>query len=868
MSGILIRNLKPENIKQGVEILNVKGTFEGGGSATVNNQDITVDSSIVEQTFTAGEGYTGLGTVTVNPYTLETKSVDSSTVSQTITTDKGLSSVTVNPYVLETKSVDSSTVSQTVTSQTGMSSVTVNPYTLGTKTVDPSTSQQTVVTSTYDGMSSVTVNAVTSSIDPNIQASNIKQGETILGVTGTFDGQGTDWILDAKNTADAVINSDTEGLSSVNYGMMNLFENSNVKTAVFTNTTATAQSSFDRILRADTNLQTVSFPNLTSVTGPYCFNLSFENCSGMQRISFPALTTINANYAFYQALRGTSSNLVMEFPELQTITGDQAFTQLRYGINGFYPQFPKLRDVSGNNAFSNFHENAGGSSSPVPYELPELRTVNGPYAMCNFCLGGRGGVSSLSLPKLEEINRYGNAAFQGLSTNNSRMRSLSMPKLQYCNGSNTPFRWMWQSVSSSPGNTITTTPEFFKYSGSSMYEIQAYLGTINIVTDGYTYLGGWNPSTVHLNFNGTVVNNNDLTDANILHILTKLGEVTDYDQVHYTVNFTLRTITDNANLDYTNAIAKLTTAGWTVTGLTIDAPQNITLNSSSRINLYSGEDTIDFDALGSWTASVDDNDVSLSSYSGSAGTGIQLTVTAAQGFTGPAVVTLTCEGTSVTVTVVNSQIQLITSITTNGDRITTVPMRKQNTVAKCDVQAISQDANFSSYFICPSDANDRTAFRLAEYNYPYGGGTHNIYGSVNLSYYSSQQLVSITPYTRHSSLVFGCFKDNVNNLVLDADGGSATSNWQWGSSYTALSTAALQIAGSLYGSGSSVKIWSIKIYEDWDNTIVGGNNTGGNDKVLVHDYVPAYNGSEYGLYDKIDDVFYPGDTGGLITGEW
>lgn len=724
MSGILIRNLKPENIKQGVEILNVKGIFEGGGSATVNNQDITVDSSIVEQSFTAGEGYTGLGTVNVNPYTLETKSVDSSTVSQTVITDKGLSSVTVNPYVLETKSVDSSTVSQTITSDAGMSSVTVNPYvletksvdsstvqqtitsnedglssvtvnpytlesktvdsstvaqlitpdnndglssvtvnpyvldsktvdsstvsqtvtssedglssvtvnpytleaktvdsstvsqtvtsqqgmssvtvnpytldsktvdsstvsqtvnssedglssvtvnpyTLGTKTVDPSTSQQTVVTSTYDGMSSVTVNAITSSIDPNIQAGNIKQGETILGVTGTFDGQGTDWILDAKNTVNAVINSDTEGLSGTNYGMMNLFESSNVKTAVFTNTTATAMHSFNRIFKGDTNLQTVSFPNLTSVTGSSCFNLAFESCSGLQSISFPALTTITGSNAFYRALQGTPSNLVMEFPELQTINGEQAFGQVRYGINGFYPQLPKLRDVSGNGAFANFFENGGGPSNPVPYELPELRTVNG-SAMGNFCISGRGGVSSLSLPKLEEINRYGSEAFQGLSARNSGMRSISMPKLQYCNGSNVPFRWMWQSVSSSPGNTITTTPEFFKYTSSSDYGIQAYLGTINLVTDGYTYLGGWHPNTVmHLNFNNTYVNNNDLTDANILHILTKLGEVTDYDQVNYQVNFTSRTIQDTADLDYTNAIAKLTDAGWTVTGLTI-----------------------------------------------------------------------------------------------------------------------------------------------------------------------------------------------------------------------------------------------------------------------------------------------------------
>lgn len=40
----------------------------------------------------------------------------------------------------------------------------------------------------YDGLSKVTVNAVTSAIDSNIQAGNIKKDVTILGITGNFQG--------------------------------------------------------------------------------------------------------------------------------------------------------------------------------------------------------------------------------------------------------------------------------------------------------------------------------------------------------------------------------------------------------------------------------------------------------------------------------------------------------------------------------------------------------------------------------------------------------------------------------------------------------------------------------------------------------
>lgn len=60
-------------------------------------------------------------------------------------------------------------------------------FNIQTKTIGPSTATITYVPSDgYNAMSSITVNKVTSSIDNNIKAANIKQGIIILGVTGSF----------------------------------------------------------------------------------------------------------------------------------------------------------------------------------------------------------------------------------------------------------------------------------------------------------------------------------------------------------------------------------------------------------------------------------------------------------------------------------------------------------------------------------------------------------------------------------------------------------------------------------------------------------------------------------------------------------
>lgn len=149
-----------------------------GDEINLQDKTITVNGSI-----TADEGYDGLGTVTVAvPDTtpdLQDKTVIPTSSQQIIMADEGYD---------------------------GLGTVTVKWVSLQHGYIDPSGSTQTIYPTTgYTGFSEVTVNAVTSSIDSNIQPSNIRKGVTILGVTGTYEGEsGTIYEVTIHNTNNGI----------------------------------------------------------------------------------------------------------------------------------------------------------------------------------------------------------------------------------------------------------------------------------------------------------------------------------------------------------------------------------------------------------------------------------------------------------------------------------------------------------------------------------------------------------------------------------------------------------------------------------------------------------------------------------------
>lgn len=183
-------NLAPQNIKNGVSIFGVNGSYVPATvKLMVKNDTITENG---KYTFYPSSGYDGISrhVMTVNvPVTeevvdakLQAKTVTPRAASQTISPDTGydgLSSVTVSGD----GDLVPSNIKKDVTifGVTGSYINTVDAL-LQSKTVTPGRSGQTVrANDDYDGLSSVYIVG-----DSNLISSNIREGVTIFGVKGSY----------------------------------------------------------------------------------------------------------------------------------------------------------------------------------------------------------------------------------------------------------------------------------------------------------------------------------------------------------------------------------------------------------------------------------------------------------------------------------------------------------------------------------------------------------------------------------------------------------------------------------------------------------------------------------------------------------
>lgn len=210
-------NIKAENIKEDVTILGVTGTFAGKKIDSYK----TATPTTSYQTIRPDEGFDGISYVNVNPVTYnidsnikaanikkdvnilgitgtyegvervyETLNVTPKVTVQTLTPGEGVDAFNKVEVEAVTSNIDSNILPKNIKRGITILGVEGNyiPENLQSKVVNPTTAVQNVTYDDgYEGLNNVQVNAVTSAIDSNITAENIKLGVSILGVDGALE---------------------------------------------------------------------------------------------------------------------------------------------------------------------------------------------------------------------------------------------------------------------------------------------------------------------------------------------------------------------------------------------------------------------------------------------------------------------------------------------------------------------------------------------------------------------------------------------------------------------------------------------------------------------------------------------------------
>lgn len=184
-------------------MVKIQVNSSGKAYVSANNKVLPVPEPVIEslsvtpttsaQVITAPSSIDGYNPVNVNAVT---SSIDNNIVASNIVSGVSILGVNGSATVLngETRAETlTSSAGNTFTPSSGknaITSITVTPNNEA-RSVTPSTSAQTLnVNSGYSGNGTISVGAVTSSIDASIQAENIKKDIQILGVIGTYEGSG------------------------------------------------------------------------------------------------------------------------------------------------------------------------------------------------------------------------------------------------------------------------------------------------------------------------------------------------------------------------------------------------------------------------------------------------------------------------------------------------------------------------------------------------------------------------------------------------------------------------------------------------------------------------------------------------------
>ena len=309
---------------------------------------------------------------------------------------------------------------------------TVNNTTLS---VIPTTSAQNLTPSSpYTGYGSVTVAAVTSSIDANITAGNIKKDVQILGVTGTYEGGGgigiprevkngvyqmptTNFTFSlpsnatnvgkyglyyAFNDCTALTSVDLSSLTTVSgtQGLYYAFNGCTALTSVdLSSLTTVSGSEGFRAAFLGTKLTSVDLSSLTTVSGTQCFSNAFQNCTRLTSLNLSSLTTVSGTSSFTDTFRGCTALTSVDLSSLTTVSGSKCLSSAFNGCTGLTDIYFRALTTSSfgsyKNQFDSMLSSTGSTKTHTIHFPSNLQSkISGLTGYPNF--GGKSGYVTLS----------------------------------------------------------------------------------------------------------------------------------------------------------------------------------------------------------------------------------------------------------------------------------------------------------------------------------------------------------------------------------------------------------------------------------------------------------------------------------------
>lgn len=450
-------NIQPSNIKSGTTILGVIGNV-----VELDPETASVNPAITQQIITPTSPHNGLTQVTVGAVTSAidaniqasnirdgvtilgvagnivelngtTQNITPTTSQQTITPvapNNGFTEITVDAV---TSSIDSNIAPENIKSGVSILGVngSVTELVGSTETVSPTTSQQVLTpTSPSNAFTEVTVNAVTSAIDANIQAQNIRQGVSILGVSGAIHTP--DYYVELEKTnagmlkkANKFINLDNvtsldayvlyymfrnrvfssgtdidmSGIQTINNSGFTgaFFYASGINSVDLSSLTTVYDYGCSSMLKYCYSITSADLSALQSITSAYSFQSAFEECRALAAIDLSSLKTINATYAcsnmFVNCISLPSANI----SNLEVISGSYAAASMFSGATSIASaDLRSLAVISGDSAA---RQAFNGCSALTSVNLSSLKYILLDSA-CRQMFAVCTSLASLSFPAL------------------------------------------------------------------------------------------------------------------------------------------------------------------------------------------------------------------------------------------------------------------------------------------------------------------------------------------------------------------------------------------------------------------------------------------------------------------------------------